>query len=246
MIDTNTALQQLSARGITTLEQLVQSKSRMRKPVRIESEKALEQILARSAARSDSPAKSKIGPPSPSVPIVLDGKRVEYNEIARLNGKPLDYVATTLKGGQQALVVFSDRSIMKNHHLRQFNGSSLRAIDSEVENALMAGGLQPSPLAARISLGLRICEDINYGGDSYTFAPEDYVPDLTEFDEGLGVFGGDWNDKISSVQMARCYMQAWSDINEGGHTITLYQDTPDLHALGWGDRISGIWAAFSN
>jgi hypothetical protein len=245
MTDSSTTLHELSARGITTLEQFVDSKSRMRRPKRIDSAKTLEEILTRAAARSDASAKSKIGPPSPSVPIVLDGKRVGYDEIARLNGKPLDYVATTLKGGEQALVVFSDRSIMRNHHLRQFNGS-LRAIDSEVGNALMASGLQPSPLLARINLGLRICEDINYGGDSWTFAPEEYVPDLTEFDEGLGPFDGDWNDKISSVQMARCYMQAWEDINEGGASLTLHQDTPDLHAIGWGDVISGIWAVFSN
>jgi hypothetical protein len=245
MTDTSTTLHQLSARGITTLEQLVQSKSRMRKPKRIDSAKAFEEILTRSAARAGSSAKSKIGPPAPTVPIVLDGKRVDYKAIARLNGQPLDYVAATLKSGEPALVAFSDRSIMRNHHLRQFN-TALRAIGGEVENALMAVGLQAAPLTARINLGLRICEDINYGGDSWTFAPEEYVPDLTEFDEGLGPFDGDWNDKISSVQMGRCYMQAWEDINEGGATLTLHQDTPDLHVLGWGDVISGIWAPFTN
>lgn len=245
MIDTNTALQELSARGITTLEQLVQSKSRMRKPVRIDSQKALEEMLARSSARSGSSPRSEIGPPAPSVPIVLDGKRVEYNEIARLNGKPLDYVGTTLKGGEPALVVFSDRAIMRSHHLRQFNGSH-RAIDVEVGNALMAGGLQPSPLGRSIALGLRMCEDINFGGGSWTLAPEEFVADLSEFDEGLGLFGGDWNDRISSVQMGRCRMQAWEHIDEGGATLFLSGDTPDLHALGWGDRISSIWAIFTN
>jgi hypothetical protein len=245
MTDTSTTLHELSARGITTLEQLVQSKSRMRKPARIDSAKTLEEILARSAARSDSSAKSKIGPPAPSVPIVLDGERVEYKEIARLNGRPLDYVGATLKSGEPALVVFSDRSIMRNHHLRQFN-TALREIGGEVENALMSGGLQPAALVARINLGLRICEDVDYRGASWTFAPEEYVPDLRDFDEGLGLFGGDWNDRISSVQMGRCYMQAWADINEGGETLTLFQDHPNLHVIGWGDRISTIWAPFSN
>jgi hypothetical protein len=245
MIDTNTALQQLSARGITTLEQLVHSKARMRKPVRIDSAKTLEQMLARSAVRSGSSPKSKIGPPAPTVPIVLDGKRVEYKEIARLNGQPLDYVGATLRSGEPALVVFSDRSIMRNHHLRQFNGS-LRAIDSEVGNALMANGLQPSPLTASINLGLRMFEDVNYGGSSWTLAPEEFVADLSEFDEGLGLFGGDWNDRISSVQMGRCHMQAWEHTEENGATITLTQDTPNLHVLGWGDRISSIWAIFTN
>lgn len=244
MTDPKTALQKLSARGITTLEQFAESKAHMRKPRRIDSEKAFEEISARSAAPSDSSVKSKIGAPSSSVPIVLDGKRVEYNEIARFN-QPLDYVATTLKGGEPALVVFSDRSIIKNHRLRQFKGS-LQAINKEVENALMAGGLHPSPtLVPRIDLGLRMFEDINYGGGSWTLAPEEYVDDLTQFDEGLGWFGGDWNDKISSVQMGRCYCYAWEHTHEGGASLTLYEDTPNLHILGWGDVISSIWAAFN-
>ena len=98
MTDPKTALQQLSARGITTLEQLVESKARMRKPQRIDSEKALQDILARSVP-PDPSFKSKIGPPASSVALVLDGKRVDYNAIARLNGQPLDYVATTLIPG---------------------------------------------------------------------------------------------------------------------------------------------------
>lgn len=244
MTNPTTALNELSARGITTLEQFVSNKSRMHGPQRIDSEKAVQDLFARSAARAGYAAKSKIGPPAPSVPIVLDGKRVDYSEIARLNGQPLDYVATIVKGGAPALVAFSDRSIMRNHHLRQFN-SPLRAINADVETALRAGGLQPAGLARSIELGVRIFEDINYGGDSWTFAPEEYVPDLTEFDEGLGLFGGDWNDKISSIQMGRCSCQLWEDINEGGATITLTRDTPNLHDFGWGDRASGIWAIFN-
>ncbi|MCV3208607.1 hypothetical protein OHD62_27035 [Mesorhizobium sp. YC-39] len=241
--DPKAALQKLSARGITTLEQFAESKAHMRKPRRIDSEKALEEIFARSAVSSDSSVKSKIGPPSSSVSIVLDGKRVEYNEIARLDGQPLDYVATTLKGGDQALVVFSDRSILKADLLRQFK-APLQAINKEVENALMAGGLQPSPLAPRIDLGLRIWVDINYTDSSWTFAPEEYVNDLTQFDAGLGWFEGDWNDKISSVQMGRCYCIAWADINQQGDRLILYEDTPNLHIFGWGDAISAIYAPF--
>jgi hypothetical protein len=105
MTNPKAALQELSARGITTLEQLAESKARMRKPQRINSEKALQDILTRSAP-PDPSFKSKIGPPASSVAIVLDGKRVDYDAIARLNGQPLDYVATTLKGGEQALVIF--------------------------------------------------------------------------------------------------------------------------------------------
>ena len=102
MTDPKVALQQLSARGITTLEQFVESAARMRKPQRIDSEKALQDVLAR-LAPPDPSFKSKIGPPASSVAIVLDGKRVEYNAIARLDGQPLDYVATKIKGGEQVV-----------------------------------------------------------------------------------------------------------------------------------------------
>lgn len=244
MADPKTALQQLSARGITTLEQLAESKARMRKPRRIDSQKAFDEMLARSAAPADSSIKSNIGPPSASVPIILDGKRVEYNEIARLSGRPLDYVATTVKGGGQALVIFSDRTIIRNHILRQLKGP-LQTINKEIENALMAGGLQPaSSLVPRVDLGLQIFVDINYGGSSWTFAPEEFADDLTEFDEGLGWFEGDWNDKISSVQMGRCYCYAWEDTFWNGASITLSEDTPDLRAIGWNDRISSIYAPY--
>jgi hypothetical protein len=245
MTDPKAVLQELYARGITTLEQFVKSEAQKRKPQRIDSKKALEAVLARSA--SDSSVKSQIGQPSSSVTIVLDDRRVDYNAIAQLNGQPLDYVATTLKGGEQALVVFSDRSIVRNHLLSQLK-ESIPALNNEVNKALIAGGLQPSPLIPRIEVGLQIFEDINYGGSSWTLAPEEYYPDLTEIVGGLGLFGGNWNDKISSVQMARCYCAAWENIESQGlgASLTLYQDTPNLHILGWGDRISAIYAPFRN
>ena len=244
MSEPRMALQDLSARGITTLEQFAASKARMRKPQRINSQKALEEIVARAEASADPSFKSKIGPPAASVALVLDGKRVEYAAIARLNGQPLDYVATTLKGGQQALVAYSDRSVMRTLRLRQFK-SSPRAINDEVDNALLAGGLQPSSAtAADIALGVRICEHHNFEGDSFTLAPNDYVDDLTEFDEGLDVFSGDWNDKISSLQMGRCWCQVWEDVSQGGASISFFEDKWELDSIGWNDRISCIWSPF--
>jgi hypothetical protein len=242
MTDPKTALQQLSARGIITLDQLAESKARMRKPQRIDSEKALQDILARSAP-PDPSFKSKIGPPASSVAIVLDGKRVDYNAIARLNGQPLDYVATKLKGGEQALVVFSDRSIMKNHRLRLFKGA-FQAINQEVEKAVMAAGLQPSILAQGIDLGGQIFVDHFYEGDSTTLPPDGYVDDLTQFDAGLGLFGGDWNDKISSIRMGRCWCEVWEDTKQRGSHLVFYEDQPELDSIGWNDRISTIWFPF--
>jgi hypothetical protein len=78
MTDPKTALQNLAARGITTLEQLAARKAQMRERQRIDSEKALEEILARSAAPPDPSYISTIGPPASSVAIVLDGDCLTY------------------------------------------------------------------------------------------------------------------------------------------------------------------------
>lgn len=231
-------------------------KAQMRKPQRIGSEKAVEELLSRPVQPRDPSVKSKIGPPSPSVPIVLDGKRVEYREVARLNGQPLDYVAGKLKGGESALVVYSDQSVMRNYLLRQFD-QSLQPISQMVDNALLAGGLQPATTFTGIDmqpppmtfigsdeLGLRFFEDVDFGGDSCALAPEGYIDDLSEFDEHTS---GDWNDKISSIGIiARCYCVFWADRYEGGERFIIYRDERNLHNLGWGDRISTIWAPFSN
>jgi hypothetical protein len=243
MSEPTMALQELSTRGITTLEQFAASKARMRKPQRINSQKALEEILSRPPV-VDPSLKSSIGQPASTVALVLDGKRVDYSAIGRLNGQPLDYVATRLKDGQQALVAYSDRSVIRNLRLRQFHGS-VRAISDEADNALLAGGLQPAlAAAASIELGVRIWTDHFFQGDSWTLAPDEYVPDLTEFDEGLGIFGGDWNDKISSIQLGRCWCQIWEHTNEQGASLSFFEDKPELDSMGWNDRISGIWAPF--
>ena len=111
----------------------------------------------------------------------------------------------------------------------------------------MAGGLQPSSnLEPMVNLGVQIFEHADYGGDAWTFAPEEYVDDLTEFDEGLGLFGGDWNDKISSIQLGRCYCEVWEDTSQRGASLILYQDTPNLGAIGWNDRISTIWCPYQS
>lgn len=239
-------LRALASRGVTTLEQFAESKAQMRKPQRINSQKAFEERLARSSLGDGSSPRSEIGPPADGIPIVLDGRRVEYSEVARLDGRPLDYVAATQKTGEPALVIFSDTSVMRDHLLKQHNGPT-RTFSDEVESALLAGGIEPlMAIGPRLNLGMRIWEHDNFAGSSCLFAPEEYVDNLSEFDEGLGIFGGDWNDKISSIQVARCYCRAWEHAYEGGASLTIYRDTPSLGTLGWNDRISTIWAVFDS
>jgi hypothetical protein len=249
MTDSKMALQKLAARGITTLEQLVESKVRTRELQRIDPEKALEEQLARSAAPLDPSYESTIAPPDSSVALVLDGKRVEFDAIARLKNQPLDYIATRLSGGEQALVIFSDRSIMSNAILRNVKGAS-RTVEQEVANALVAGGLQPSStVTPRGNFEARFWEHTDWGGDSAAKLPESGEIDLTNFSDGLDLFE-DWNDRISSIGIRhgtgghRCQLRAWEHKNWGGAMLLVDRDMPNLHLIGWGDRISSLWCDF--
>jgi hypothetical protein len=250
MTDPKMALQKLAARGITTLEQLVESKVRMRALQRIDPEKALEEQLAGSAAPPDPSYESTIAPPDSSVALVLDGKRVEYDAIARLKNQPLDYVATRLSGGEQALVIFSDRSIMSNAILRRLKGSS-RTVEQEVANALVGGGLQPSSTVTPRGterLEARIFEHIDWGGDSAAILPGTGQIDLSNFNDGLD-FWEDWDNEISSIGIRngfghRCQLRAWENKRWGASMLLVESDIPNLHLIGWGDRISSLWCDF--
>jgi hypothetical protein len=235
------ALEDLSARGITTLEQFVASTEQAATSHRINAEAALQE-LSGPLAPSDPSYRSTIGAPDPSVVIVLDGKRVEYEAVARLSDRPLDYIATTLADGTPALVVFSDRSIMRNHHVRQVQSSvALQAIRDEVDSALLMGGLRAAaPARAADTIGVRIFTGRNHTGDSTVLPPEWYIPNLKDFHSGLGLFGGNWNDRIVSVDLvAHTKAVAWEHANRGGASLTLF-DAFELDSIGWQSRISSI------
>lgn len=242
-----TILQDLNTRGITTLEQFVDSKVRMQTPQRIDTEGAVE---ARSAQPEtpDPSYKSTIGVPDPSVAIVLDGKRVDYDAVANLDNQPLGYIATTLEGGKQALVIFSDPSIVNTRRLGQFSNPS-DPIRASVEKSLTSVGLRPAVAQADDQIGVRIFTDHFFQGDSTVLAPEWYIPDLREFDAGLDVFGGNWGDRISSLDvLGHCRWQGWEMRDRrGAWIIGGDRDQLDsMDVLGWNDNISSIETWFVN
>jgi hypothetical protein len=231
MIDSATILATLSQRGITTLEGFVATKTQMTKAVRVDA-KAASKIFEQLTAPSGRSAKFER--PVPTIPVVLDGKRIESDQIARFSDRPLDYVHTTLEGGEQALVVFTDRSVMRNH-----------LQNDPVMDALTAAGLQPrSHVEARDELGVWIYEDINFEEDVKMLPPGFGVDDLTQFSEGREWLEGSWNDVISSIRCRGCYAYCTADVGWNGDTITFgpWEDVPNLVPLGWNDRISSIWA----
>jgi hypothetical protein len=237
-------LQDLNARGITTLEQFVESKVRMQKPQRIDTEEAVEEGLAQPTP-PDPSYKSTIGVPDPSVAIVLDGKRVDYDAVAKLDNQPLGYIATTLEGGKQALVISSDPSIVNTRRLGQFR-NPLDAIRGSVEKSLTSVGLRPAVAQADGQIGVRIYTDHFYEGDSTVLAPEWYISDLREFDAGLGAFGGNWGDKISSIEvLGHCRWQGWEMRDRGGSWI-IGDSWREFDSVGWNDDISSIETWYVN
>ncbi|MBV7509793.1 hypothetical protein KW850_32510 [Bacillus sp. sid0103] len=83
-------------------------------------------------------------------------------------------------------------------------------------------------------------EDINFEGDKLTLKPNHGHHDLT--DVSMGLFQGDWNDKISSVNFGQSIKVCalYEDVNWKGQTLHLLTWDKNLHTSGWGDRASGI------
>ena len=229
-------LQYLNARGITTLEQFVASKVRMRPLQRVDTEEAEEERSAQPAS-PDLPYKSTIGAPDPSVAIVLDGKRVDYDAVAELSNQPLHYFPKSLEGGKQALVISSDQSIANARRFRR----SGNPFDGMVEKTLMSVGLRPAIAGDVSNIGIRIFSDHHFSGDSTVLPPDWEHSDLREFDAGLDVFGGDWGDKISSVDpLGHTQWRGWEMSNFRGSDIFGGEVWEMAAFTGWNDNISSI------
>lgn len=196
--------------------------------------------------------RSTIGVPDPSVALVLDGKRVAYDEIAQLSDRPLCYIATTLEGGKPALVISSDQALAGRPLVQ--SASQLGAIKSRVENTLAGAGLTPgaaerTPSVARLTsnIGVRIFEDMNFSGDSTVIAPETYIRDLRDFHEGREVFDSGWGDLISSLDiLGHCSFQAWEMRDRGGQSFFTTESERDLGVYGWNDDFSSLQTFFVN
>jgi hypothetical protein len=225
-------LQELKERGITTLEEFVQSEVRMREPQRV----GVDEDVAADA--TPQPYRSTIGMPDPSVALVLDGKRVEYDAVAALSDRPLGYVPAALEGGKQALVIYSDPAIVNGRGAGRARESSDPTVGAA--RTLASVGLRPAVARDGRDIGIRIYKNNFFGGSWAALAPEWYIADLRDFRAGLGIFDGNWGDKISSVQvMSRCRWQGWEMKDRGGAWIK-GGSWEELDSVGWNDDISSI------
>lgn len=196
--------------------------------------------------------RSTIGVPDPSVALVLDGRRVDYDEVAELSDRPLCFIATTLDGGKPALVISSDQTVAGRPLVQ--SAGQLAAIKRSVENTLVGAGLTPgvaerAPRVARLTsnIGVRIFEDPNFSGDSTVIAPETYIRDLRDFHAGREAFDSGWGDLISSLDiLGHCSFQAWEMRDRGGQTFFTTESERDLGVYGWNDDFSSLETFFVN
>jgi hypothetical protein len=200
------------------------------------------EIFQSAAGRSRPPVvKSAAQLPAPFVPVVLDGKRVDANEIASRDAQPLHYTLATLKSGESALVGFSDRSVIDKLFLGHFQGA---ATDNPVDYALRSAGLERgTTLSARQSLdGLWMFEDVDFLGD-VKYVPQFWAHNnLHEYDDGREWLDENWGDVISSVTTRNAPARLWEHIDWGGSSLYIgaFEDRANLHVIGWGDRVSSI------
>ena len=238
---TEAVLQNLKEQGITTLEQLVESRLRTKPPQRSTPAEA----EVETSGQTPEPYRSTIGAPDPSVALVLDGKRVDYDAVAQLSDRPLGYIATTLEGGKRALVITSDQSVVCRPLVQSM--SQLGAIKRGVEKTLVGAGLTPGVEPLGSNIGVRIYEDVGFSGDSTTIAPESYIRDLRDFRAGREIFDPHWGDAISSlVMLGRCSFQAWEMRDRWGASFFTTESEPDLGVYGWNDDFSSLETFFVN
>jgi hypothetical protein len=80
-----------------------------------------------------------------------------------------------------------------------------------------------------------------YSGASLELSPNRGYYDLTEVGSGLFGWFGDWNDKISSVQLLGTQIAVLHEhVRWAGATFTCTYSMDDLGFVGWNDRASSV------
>lgn len=89
---------------------------------------------------------------------------------------------------------------------------------------------------------VQMFSDADYQGDWFWLARGYMWQDLTRVGRG-GLFGGDWNDVVSSLSSTNTSCIYCEHIHLEGSKLFLgpNKPVPHLSALGWNDRISSVW-----
>jgi hypothetical protein len=188
----------------------------------------------------------------PSIELTIDGTVYDPSDIVRFDGQPLHFV---LSGSD--LAAFTDPWPIKTAvGNRAFRGvlyptDSGMTVDEHGRPFYKVGGSDGGSRTRtppwQVNYGsLKMFSDINWGGDWFWLDEGWAWPDLTRvWRNKVLFFHGNWNDVISSVTGTASMVTYCEHIYYKGSTLTVPerrpQDSlPNLHVLGWGDRISSV------
>ncbi|WP_143543000.1 hypothetical protein [Rhodococcus sp. NCIMB 12038] len=268
------ALQRLSIQGITSLPDYVEYviKSRL-------SDGETGNLVPSSRALANSfttvEENSLIKHRPPQVGLTIDGVEYEPRDVARFNGQPLHYIATSGKDGV-ALTASTDGAGIKSALTSHVYASALRLTsDATIQftggcpprmvydpttgswiyvlgpcpdgGGGSGGAPEPEPKPWEVPYrSLKMFSDINFSGDWFWLAQGWGYSNLLKVERDKGIFSSDdWNDKISSMTATANAVTYYEHINFKGSTLTIPGGEPqnkyaNIHALGWGDRISSV------
>lgn len=208
--------------------------------------------LARDALRTSfTVAKDKpITHVPPAVQLTIDGVVYDPADIVRHNGTPLHFVAYG-----KTLAAFTEPRIIKAAIADGDFGGIMHTMGLTVgpdgqpfyQIGGSTGGSRHVTPPWQVNYGsLKMFSDINWGGDWFWLEEGWAWRDLTRvWRNKVLFFHGDWNDVISSVTCTASAVTYYEHIHFQGSTLTIPghqpQDSrPNLHTVGWGDRISSV------
>jgi hypothetical protein len=192
----------------------------------------------------------------PEIPIIVDGECLDPREITRFNGVELGFIP--LHDGK-GLLLLTDKTtwapFVRTLLISRAVNSGMSALEkyqyggysfvTPTNGPVVIVG-QPTPAAGPPvpeppPPELILWSDINLGGSALTLYSGESRRDLTQV--GWSIFGGSWNDRISSVGRTTSLCMAFEHIHFAGGFLWLgpnHFNTLNLHDFQWGDRISSV------
>jgi hypothetical protein len=272
--------------GIVDLESLAERILKAAKEQRDSQSKELHPIVLEEVSRRTSPeVAANIHHATPEVPVVLDGVEYDPQDIQRLDGQALHFVLVNERTDRKYLHAFRDEAkptIAMYLYMRRIasivdpaNWPPPSAWPPPQNPYIPGGGCgfmgaepchrsgdrpQPPPPPPFTSGQIQMFEHVGYQGNWFWLSMGFMWTDLRQVKRG-GVFGGDWNDQISSLGGTNSTCQYFEHINSGGSSLIIPNDVPitvpstgyspsftvkasrpigNLVELGWNDRISSV------
>jgi hypothetical protein len=216
----------------------------------------LKQLLARPADVTIAPTRTVHR--VPKLPFLLNGTLYDPQDVQRFNGMDLHFCVSHRRNH---IVAIDDRELMiqwwqlkyldeltnpKLEEYRYGGHQSGPGPDPQAGPPDMVVG-KPSPQPQNFWL---LHEDAHFSNDFLSLETGHYYGNLTSVGKGFfGVFGlDDWNDVISSMKQLSTanscivFEHKQFGVEDGGDSLTVVVNEPNLEDLGWNDRITSVIA----